>query len=64
MDYSKIVQDLMEHGWTQMRLAAVCGCGQATISEIRTGVQKDPRDSIARKLRALHELRGQVGQQK
>lgn len=53
MNWKKLVADLAERQVTQKQIAAACGCGQASVSDIATGVTKDPRASIAFGLMAL-----------
>lgn len=53
MNWKLLIADLKAAGWTQPQIAAACGCGQATISELANGTTKDPRDSLGQALRAL-----------
>lgn len=53
MNWKLLIAELKAAGWTQPQIAAACGCGQATISELANGTTKDPRDSLGQALRAL-----------
>ena len=54
MDWKSLIADLQRHGYTQPQIAAVCGCGQATISDLAKGNTKEPRHSLGEALRRLH----------
>lgn len=47
MDWTSIISELSQSGYTQFDIAARCGCGQTTISELAIGKTKDPRASTA-----------------
>lgn len=53
MNWKKLIADLAERRVTQKQIAAACGCGQASVSDIASGATKDPRASIALALLAL-----------
>jgi len=53
MDWKKLISELGSQGLSQPQIAAICGCGQATISDLSNGKTKDPRDSLGQALRAL-----------
>lgn len=53
MDWKLIISELQALGMSQPQIAAACGCGQATISDLASGKTKDPRDSLGQALRAL-----------
>ena len=53
IDWPQIIDALKAKGVTQPDLALACGCGQATISDIRRGNTKDPRTSLGLRLLAL-----------
>lgn len=53
MDWKLLIAELQGYGLTQPQIAAVCGCGQATISELARGTTKDPRHSLGESLRSL-----------
>jgi predicted transcriptional regulator len=54
MDWQKIISDLSGFGVTQKDMAAHCGCGQSTISEIGRGVIKNPAYNIGKCLVDLY----------
>jgi transcriptional regulator with XRE-family HTH domain len=54
MDWQKLIAELQDHGYTQPQIAAACGCGQSTVSELSLGKTKEPRHSLGEALRALH----------
>jgi len=56
MDWKSAIASLQGRGLTQPQIAAWCGCGQSTISELAVGRTKDPRDSTGQALRSLLEL--------
>lgn len=54
MDWKQLIAEIRAGGLSQPQIASACGCGQATISDLASGVTKDPRDSLGQALRALH----------
>ena len=58
IDWPEIIDALKAKGVTQPDLALACGCGQATISDIRRGNTKDPRTSLGLSLLALAQQHG------
>lgn len=56
MNWKEIISKLSELGHTQPELARLCGCGQATISDLATGKTKSPRYEIGAKLLTLTEV--------
>lgn len=55
MDWKSTIAELQAHGLSQPQIAAVCGCGQATISDLASGKTQDPRHSLGQNLIALLE---------
>jgi len=53
MDWKSTIADLQALGMSQPQIAAVCGCGQATISDLASGKTQDPRHSLGQNLIAL-----------
>lgn len=53
MDWKTTIAQIQAHGLTQPQIAAVCGCGQATISDLASGKTQDPRHSLGEALRGL-----------
>ncbi|AMH01855.1 helix-turn-helix domain-containing protein [Serratia liquefaciens] len=51
----EIVQSLIASGMTQIDIRRETGISQASISRILTGKLADPRVSVAKALRDLHE---------
>lgn len=54
MDWKQIIGQLQASGLSQPQIAARCGCGQATISDLASGKTSDPRHSLGQALRELH----------
>lgn len=54
MDWKQLIAELMARPMSQTQIAAACGCGQATISDLASGNTKEPRHSLGEALRALH----------
>jgi hypothetical protein len=52
-DFRALVASLKAAGYTQADMAAECGCGQSSISDIATGVTKDPSYSVGAALMRL-----------
>jgi transcriptional regulator with XRE-family HTH domain len=51
MDWKNIIADIQRHGQlTQPQIAAECGCGQATISDLASGKTAQPRHSLGESL--------------
>ncbi len=50
MNWIDLITQLNAHGLTQQQIAAACGCGQTTISEIAAGKTKEPRYGLGQKL--------------
>lgn len=55
MDWKSLISDIQTLGMSQPQIAAVCGCGQATISDLVSGKTKDPRHSLGVSLIALRD---------
>lgn len=55
MDWKSLIAEIQRHGYTQPQIAAVCGCGQATISDLALGNTKEPRHSLGEALRRLRD---------
>lgn len=55
MDWKQIVADIQASGVSQVQIAEACGCSQATVSELATGKNCDPRASIALRVLQLHK---------
>jgi predicted XRE-type DNA-binding protein len=55
MNWTSIISRLQERGLSQAQIAAACGCGQATISDLARsgGGTKEPRFSLGKALIAL-----------
>lgn len=53
MNWVDTIALLKEAGYTQPEIAEACRCAQSTISDLATGKNDDPRNSIADALRAL-----------
>jgi len=55
MDWKLIITELVASGSTQVQIAAVCGCSQATISELLRGLIKQPSYPIGEALLSMHK---------
>ena len=53
MNWLNLISDIKKHGLTQPQIAAICGCGQATISDLENGKTVDPRHSLGEALVGL-----------
>lgn len=53
MNWKKLIAEVGATGLSQPQIAAMCGCGQATISDLVNGKTSDPRHSLGEALRAL-----------
>ncbi len=55
MDWKSTLAEIQEFGHlTQPQIAAIVGCGQATISGLMNGTTKEPRYSLGESIKALH----------
>jgi hypothetical protein len=52
--WSKVITELRAVGFTQTAIAAHCGCGQPTVSDLAVGRARDPAYSLGEKLLNLH----------
>jgi transcriptional regulator with XRE-family HTH domain len=55
MYWMRLVADLIDLGFTQTQIGALCGVGQATVGDLARGKTKDPSASFGDALRALHQ---------
>ena len=55
MDWTEMLADLRDRGWTQKLLAEHCKVSQSSISAIATGTTKDPAHSLGTKLQVLFD---------
>ena len=53
MDWKSLIAEIQAHGLTQPQIAALCGCGQATVSDLANGKTSDPRHTLGESLKAL-----------
>lgn len=56
MNWSQLITDLQNHGFTQPQIAARVGCGQTTVSELLRGNTTEPRYSLGQALIQLHRV--------
>ena len=54
-DWSQLIEDLQEVGWSQMRIADEIEVTQPTISRLLSKDRMDPLASVALPLMALHK---------
>lgn len=51
MDWKKLILEIQaKHGLSQPQIAKICGCGQATISDLVNENTKEPRHSLGQAL--------------
>lgn len=55
MDWNSVIRELQDFGLTQPQIAALCGCGQATLSDLANGRSKELRHALGESLRTLLE---------
>lgn len=55
MNWSKVIGELAELGYTQPLIAEKCKCGQATVSDLARGATANPRFNTAQALLSLLE---------
>ncbi len=53
MDWPSLITDIQKRGLSQMQIAAICGCGQATISDLYKGTTAEPRFALGQQLIVL-----------
>lgn len=54
MNWPQLLSDLSSAGVSQTKIAAICGCSQATVSDLNTGRIKDPSFCLGSSLVELH----------
>lgn len=54
-DWKQIIAEIVASEMTQIQIAAIVGCGQATISDLAFGTTKEPRHSLGEAIMALHQ---------
>jgi len=57
MDWKKLIADLLASGMTQTEIAAHCGVGQGTVSDLYRGSTRQPTYDFGDALRRLHSQR-------
>lgn len=55
MDWTKIIQDLLDSGLTQAQIAEKCATGQSYISGLYRGERKCPNYDLGVAILALHK---------
>ncbi len=55
MDWSQLLADLKERGWTQQELAVRLGLSQSSVSALATGDTKNPAFKTGAALMEIHE---------
>jgi predicted XRE-type DNA-binding protein len=55
MDWTKIIAEIIDAGYSQYDIAAAVGIKQPSVSSIATGKTKDPSCSVADAIRAMHK---------
>lgn len=53
VNWKELIAGLIAAGWTQQRIAAACGVGQSTISDLAAGRAKEPRYRLGAALMQL-----------
>jgi predicted transcriptional regulator len=54
MNWTSIILDLQNRGFTQTEIAALCGVSQASISDLATGKTRDPSFLLGETLLRVH----------
>jgi predicted transcriptional regulator len=54
MNWTSIILDLQNRGFTQTEIAALCGVSQASISDLATGKTRDPSYLLGETLLRVH----------
>ncbi|MEK7499827.1 MAG: hypothetical protein AAB649_04440 [Patescibacteria group bacterium] len=57
MNWTKIIQDLLDAGLTQAQIADSCATGQSHISGLYRGERKCPNYDLGEKILALHSIK-------
>lgn len=57
MNWPKVITDLELAGMTQTEIATECDCSQPYVSQLKSGLRKDPAFSVGAELAALHKRR-------
>ncbi len=55
MNWPKLIQDLIDHDFTQAQIANHCNTAQSHISALLNGVRKSPNWQLGEAIRKLHE---------
>lgn len=55
MDWPNLITQLTAAGLTQRAIASHCKASPATVSELKTGAQAEPRYSLGKALIDLHQ---------
>lgn len=58
IDWPDVISQLNRVGMTQQQIAAECGCGQSSISELAKGKTTEPRAGLAIRVLLLAQQRG------
>jgi hypothetical protein len=57
MNWQKLIADLQARGLRQVDIASLCDCRQSTVSDLATGITKEPSFTLGQSLIALHKSR-------
>jgi predicted XRE-type DNA-binding protein len=55
MNIQSIVNEILNHGYSQKDIAEYVGCSQPTVSDISNGIQKTTNLDIGLKILELHK---------
>lgn len=56
--WQKILKSLKDKGWTQTDIANECNISQSAVQQINSGIIKEPRYSVGKRLIELQKLKG------
>jgi transcriptional regulator with XRE-family HTH domain len=55
MDWPKLIDEIKSKGYTQERIANVCGCSIGNLSELRSGKVRNPTYPLGKALVEMHK---------
>lgn len=56
--WQKILKSLKDKGWTQTDIAYECNISQSAVQQINSGIIKEPRYSVGKRLIELNKIKG------
>lgn len=55
MNWSSLISELQARSLSLTQIAALCGCGQSTLSDLKSGASREPRASLSQELLRLQK---------